>query len=107
MKPSSALIIVLLPAPFGPSSPTAPAANDEVTSRRAILRPYITVTVSSVTTGAISGINTLYGFHGSRDSRGSQNPRDLTRRTQRTRRLNPEGNRIFPPVLRVLRVLRG
>src|SRR5205809_1243115 len=76
MKPSSALIIVLLPAPFGPSSPTAPAANDEVTSRRAILRPYITVTVSSVTTGAISGINTLYGFHGSRDSRGSRNPTD-------------------------------
>src|SRR5437867_10696993 len=87
MKPSSALIIVLLPAPFGPSSPTAPAANDEVTSRRAVLRPYITVTVSSVTTGAISGINTLYGFHGSRGSRGSRNPRD----------------RVFPPVLRVLR----
>ena len=28
MKPSSDLIIVLLPAPFGPSRPTAPAAND-------------------------------------------------------------------------------
>ena len=27
-KPSSALIIVLLPAPFGPSRPTAPAGND-------------------------------------------------------------------------------
>ena len=30
-KPSSALSIVLLPAPFGPSSPTAPCANVAVT----------------------------------------------------------------------------
>src|SRR2546428_210225 len=50
MKPSSALIIVLLPAPFGPSSPTAPGANAAVTSRSASLRPYLTVTTSSVTT---------------------------------------------------------
>ena len=44
MNPSSALIIVLLPAPFGPSRPTAPAANDAVTSASAWLRPYVTVT---------------------------------------------------------------
>ena len=31
-NPSSALIIVLLPAPFGPSSPTAPGRNVVVTS---------------------------------------------------------------------------
>ena len=34
-KPSSALIIVLLPAPFGPSRPTAPGGNVAVTSRSA------------------------------------------------------------------------
>src|SRR6266542_627330 len=62
MKPSSALIIVLLPAPFGPSSPTAPAANDEVTSRSASWRPYETLTVSSVTTGSDSGITYVIRF---------------------------------------------
>src|SRR5579872_6521266 len=51
-NPSSALIIVLLPAPFGPSRPTAPAANDAVTSRSAAFAPYWTVTWSSETTSA-------------------------------------------------------
>ena len=37
--PSSALIIVLLPAPFGPSRPTAPLGNVAVTSRSAHWRP--------------------------------------------------------------------
>src|SRR5439155_722179 len=48
-NPSSALIIVLLPAPFGPSSPTAPFANDAVTSRSATLLPYATVTLARAT----------------------------------------------------------
>src|SRR6476619_5266732 len=51
-KPSSDLIIVLLPAPFGPSSPTAPDGNAALTSRSAACRPYATVTLSSVTVGA-------------------------------------------------------
>src|SRR5258708_7259986 len=59
MKPSSAFSMVLLPAPFGPSRPTAPAANDEVTSRSARFFPYVTVTLSSVTTGAPSVIQSL------------------------------------------------
>ena len=42
MNPSSDLSIVLLPAPLGPSRPTAPAANDEVTSRSARFLPYVT-----------------------------------------------------------------
>src|SRR3954453_20934990 len=61
MKPSKALIIVLLPAPFGPSSPTAPAANELVTSRSAGCAPYMTVTPSSVTTGPGSVIGTRTG----------------------------------------------
>jgi len=36
-KPSSDLSIVLLPAPFGPSRPTAPSGNLTLTSRRARL----------------------------------------------------------------------
>jgi hypothetical protein len=35
MKPSSDLIIVLLPAPFGPSRPTAPIGKTALTSARA------------------------------------------------------------------------
>src|SRR5215470_4386097 len=68
MKPSSDLIIVLLPAPFGPSSPTAPAANDDVTSRSARFLPYATVTPSRVTTGAASGITFYIRSAGSQRS---------------------------------------
>ncbi|OLB63323.1 MAG: hypothetical protein AUI11_01915 [Acidobacteria bacterium 13_2_20CM_2_66_4] len=60
MKPSSDLIIVLFPAPFGPSSPTAPPANAAVTSRSAAFLPYITVTVSSVTTGATLPVSAMH-----------------------------------------------
>src|SRR5580765_8090399 len=56
MNPSSDFSIVLLPAPFGPSRPTAPAANDDVTSRSARFLPYVTVTPSSVTTGSPSAM---------------------------------------------------
>src|SRR5262245_7040193 len=60
-KPSSDLIMVLLPAPFGPSSPTAPRTNVVVTSLSARLdRPYNTVTFSSDTTGSASDIVSRY-----------------------------------------------
>src|SRR6187200_3096738 len=49
MNPSSALIIVLLPAPLGPSRPTAPTGNKALTSASARFFPYSTVTLSSVT----------------------------------------------------------
>ena len=49
MKPSSALIIVLLPAPFGPSRPTAPSGKAALTSASALFFPYSTVRFSSVT----------------------------------------------------------
>ena len=52
-NPSSALSIVLFPAPFGPSRPIAPAGNWAVTSRSARFLPYSTVTASSVTTGPV------------------------------------------------------
>src|SRR3954464_4465000 len=48
-SPSSALIIVLLPAPFGPSKPTAPPGNVAVTSRSAHCAPYFTLTLASET----------------------------------------------------------
>ncbi len=54
-KPSRALSIVLFPAPFGPSRPTAPDGNAADTSRRAVCRPYITVTPRSSTTEAPLG----------------------------------------------------
>ena len=54
-KPSSALSIVLLPAPLGPRSPTAPRANLALTSLRAWFAPYSTVTPSSSTTGSVAG----------------------------------------------------
>src|SRR5581483_8190051 len=57
-NPSSDFSSVLLPAPFGPSRPTAPPAKAAVTSRSAALRPYRTVTPSSVTT-AVSAIHCL------------------------------------------------
>src|ERR1051325_2898156 len=63
-NPSNALSIVLLPAPFGPSRPTAPAAKPVLTSRKAVLRPYVTVTRSSVTTGAVSAIPFAIRRHG-------------------------------------------
>src|SRR5436190_5477050 len=67
MKPSSALSIVLLPAPFGPRSPTAPFGNCALTSRSARFFPYSTVTRSSWTAGATDEFTgtTLYGTRGS------------------------------------------
>src|SRR4029077_16721202 len=59
-KPSSDLIIVLLPAPFGPSSPTAPRTNVVVTSLSARLDPYSTVTFSSETTASASDMVSRY-----------------------------------------------
>src|SRR4030095_14951014 len=60
-KPSSDLIIVLLPAPFGPSSPTAPLGNTVVTSLSARLdRPYSTVTFSRETTVSASAMVSRY-----------------------------------------------
>ena len=56
MKPSSVLSSVLLPAPFGPSRPTAPAGNDAVTSFRARCLPYRTVRFLMVTTGSVEVI---------------------------------------------------
>src|SRR5437868_1337172 len=41
--------MVLLPAPLGPSSPTAPPGNVAVTSRSASCRPYFTLTFWSST----------------------------------------------------------
>src|SRR5688572_4299834 len=55
-NPSSALIIVLLPAPFGPRRPTAPGGNAALTSRKAKPRPYLTLTRSSWTTEGTTGI---------------------------------------------------
>ena len=47
-SPSSAFNIVLLPAPFGPSRPTAPVGNSADTSESAHCRPYATLTFSKV-----------------------------------------------------------
>src|SRR5688500_9696446 len=55
MKPSSDLIIVLLPAPFGPSRPTAPSGNVALTSASARFVPYSTVRPSRVTAAAGRG----------------------------------------------------
>src|SRR5512138_2553338 len=60
-NPSSDLIIVLLPAPFGPSNPTAPLANVVVTSLSALFdRPYSTVTFSRETTASVSVMASRY-----------------------------------------------
>src|SRR5215471_4637440 len=60
-KPSSDLIIVLLPAPFGPSSPTAPRTNVVETSLSARFDlPYSTVTFSSETTASVSDMVSRY-----------------------------------------------
>ena len=55
MKPSSVLSSVLLPAPFGPSRPTAPGGNEAVTSCRARCLPYKTVRLLMMTTGSAVG----------------------------------------------------
>src|SRR5689334_5451004 len=52
MKPSSDLIIVLLPAPLGPRRPTAPIGKLALTSLSALFFPYSTVTPSSETAAA-------------------------------------------------------
>src|ERR1700724_1692157 len=57
-KPSSALIIVLLPAPLGPSRPTGPAADEALPSRSARLFSEATVTLSRVTTASDSTLST-------------------------------------------------
>src|SRR5438034_18996 len=62
-NPSSALIIVLLPAPLGPSSPMAPREKDAVTPLRARLRPYSTTTLSRTTTGSLSVMNSQIYAH--------------------------------------------
>src|SRR5438874_1415038 len=63
MRPSSAFSMVLLPAPFGPSSPTAPAGNSADTPESAHCLPNTTLTPSSVAANgvAVSGITELYG----------------------------------------------
>ena len=58
-NPSSALIIVLLPAPLGPSRPMAPRENVAVTPFSARLRPYSTTTLSRETTGSVSAMDSL------------------------------------------------
>src|SRR5438034_236863 len=54
MNPSNVLMSVLLPAPLGPSRPTAPGANAVVTYAKNAAQ--VTVTFSSVTTDVESGI---------------------------------------------------
>ena len=52
MNPSSALIIVLLPAPFGPEQADgAGRERGRHVAQRRVASPYVTVTLSSVTTG--------------------------------------------------------
>src|SRR5437667_2385142 len=93
-NPSSALSIVLLPAPFGPSSPTAPAANDAVTARSACWPPYATVTSSNVTTALVSGIQFVIRWprwkRSGKGRRRSQRPLQ----SQRLGALAHEGNHV-------------
>src|SRR3954469_3783916 len=91
MNPSSDLIIVLLPAPLGPSSPTAPAANDDVTSRSARFFPYVTVTPSSVTTGSPSAIHFLIRKEASQRSSKSELVSLLPHEADRVRDVLLEG----------------
>ena len=56
MKPSRLLIIVLLPAPLGPSRPTAPGRKLALTSRSAQALPYATLTPCRVTTASVEGV---------------------------------------------------
>jgi hypothetical protein len=54
-RPSTARISVVLPAPFGPSTPTnSPGSIEKLTSRRIVRPPSSSVTPSSASAGGVA-----------------------------------------------------
>src|SRR5688500_3948766 len=51
INPSSVLMSVVLPAPFGPSRPTHPSGTSTLKSETAVFDPYLTVMFDMVATG--------------------------------------------------------